>query len=321
MTLRAWQNWLRISKPRQRHTRRKLWTRSVEHLEMRCVPAINITGTSAVTVTLTGNENITITDDGTSLIVTNTDTSDEQTIGDIGTVTSLRITCSSSSSSNGNTIQLLIDGPSVGLSRVTVTGNGGPDLIDASQSSNLDVSLNGGSSNDTLIGGDGNDTLDGGSSGNDVLLGGSGDDSLVGGSGNDILSGEDGDDLMLGGSGNDSMSGGNDHDIVNGESGNDSLFGDAGNDYVYGGAGRDTVSGGDDSDIVKGQGGLDRILDSFDNATDELAAFRALDRDSGETYRGTDTSRAGLDSRDVFDYDDSEEFDTDFIPTADEFQI
>lgn len=319
MILRAWQHWLGNRKPRQGHTRRSFNSMPMEHLEMRCVPAINISGTSAVTVTLTGNENITITDDGTSLIVTNTDTSDEQTIGNIGTVTSLRITCSSSSSSNGNVIRILIDGSSVGLSRVTVTGNGGDDLIDASQSANLDVSLNGGSGNDTLIGGDGSDTLDG-SSGNDVLLGGSGDDSLVGGSGNDILSGEDGDDLMLGGSGNDSMSGGSDHDIVNGESGNDSLFGDSGNDYIYGGAGRDTVSGGDDSDIVKGQGGLDRILDSFENASDELAAFRALDRNSGETYRGTDTSRAGLDSRDVFDYDDSDEFDTEFIPTADEFQ-
>lgn len=323
MILRAWKTWLGGGNPRKGRVRQKMTSQSAERLEMRCLPSIDFVGstTTLIVVRITANENVTVEyDDSVSpaqIVVTDLDTSDEYR-RDAGSMSSLRITCSSSSSSRDNEIYFLINSSQApalvpltasGLPRVTLTGNGGDDYIDASQT-DLRVSLNGGSGNDTLIGGSFDDWFDGGS-GNDILWGGSGDDT------------------MLGGPGNDSMSGGDDQDVVNGQAGEDSLTGGDGNDYVYGGAGRDTVDGGDGIDIVKGQGGFDLIIGSYASAVAERNEFRLLrpnsnSPDNGDTFRGGTTGAANIDDRDRqtgdFDEDEEEVFDTSFIDDLD-FEI
>lgn len=70
------------------------------------------------------------------------------------------------------------------------------------EGANLQVTLETGSGNDTVIGGAKNDSLTGGA-GNDSLRGNNGNDYLDGGLGNDTLVGNSGNDTLVGGSGND----------------------------------------------------------------------------------------------------------------------
>lgn len=69
-------------------------------------------------------------------------------------------------------------------------------IVDADVDANITV--RGGSGDDTLIGGKGNDRL----------IGGSGDDVLIGREGDDSLSGDGGDDYLRGDGGTDSLDGG-----------------------------------------------------------------------------------------------------------------
>lgn len=321
MILRAWHHWLRTVQSQKSPARRRALSRGVESLEVRCLPTITVSGTATAPIlTASNGDDFVIAANGTNLTY-DLGSGPVAFGGAQGSVTSLRITCSSSSSSSGNNIDLNLNRASDGLSasfQVTVTGNGGADRIDAS-ATDFSVSLNGGSMNDTLIGGSGNDILDGstndddlsggdgndtlmGSSGNDTLDGGIGDDNLDGGSGADNLTGGAGDDLCLGGSENDTISGGDDNDIVNGQGGNDSVMGDDGNDYVYGGAGADYVDGGAGANVVKGQGGRDTVASgSWSGLVADLNNFRQLS--SSETFRGltADPSKANLDPRDAND--------------------
>ncbi len=79
----------------------------------------------------------------------------------------------------GETAQL------VGIEKAMFWGNGGPNRLDATNSS-IPVTLFGGGGNDTLTGSSQADGLDG-QAGNDLLIGGAGTDSFVGGAGNDTL--------------------------------------------------------------------------------------------------------------------------------------
>lgn len=99
------------------------------------------------------------------------------------------------------------------LSRCTITGTGGNDI------------LRGTSGEDVICARGGNDIVDGrgggdkirGSSGNDVLRGGSGNDLLTGGSGRDIFKGEAGRDRLVSRDGvrrNDVLDGGPGRDIA-----------------------------------------------------------------------------------------------------------
>ncbi len=279
---------------------------------MRCLPAVTVSGSATAPIlTVSNGDDFVISHDGTNLTY-DLGAGAVAFGGALGSVTSLRITCSSSSSSAGNNIQIALNRASDGLSgsfQVTVTANGGADLIDAS-GTDFFVSLNGGGSNDTLLGGSGNDFIDG-STGNDIIIGGDGNDNLIGGPGADNISGEAGDDLCQGGDSNDSISGGDGNDTINGMGGNDSLSGDGDDDEIYGGGGRDVLSGGDgDADFIKGQGGIDMIHDSWSNAVDELANFRSR-------YRST----ANLDPRDMSKYTGFDEIDTSFVRTKDDFVV
>ena len=83
---------------------------------------------------------------------------------------------------------------------LVVNGLGGNDTIDASALSagHINLMLNGGDGNDTLIGSDGNDLIIGGR-GNDVALLGKGDDTFVWnpGDGSDTVEGQAGTDTLL----------------------------------------------------------------------------------------------------------------------------
>ncbi|MBQ3444771.1 MAG: hypothetical protein IJG33_16185 [Selenomonadaceae bacterium] len=115
--------------------------------------------------------------------------------------------------------------------KVTINGGKGDDYISNNGSQ---VSIDGGTGNDSLSGGSGKDTLSGGD-GDDKLLGGTGNDSLSGGSGKDTLSGSTGDDKLLGGAGNDSLSGGDGADTFIYEAGD-------GKDIIYSFANNDTLT-------------------------------------------------------------------------------
>ena len=150
---------------------------------------------------------------------------------------------------------------------------------------NSNLSLAGGTGNDTLNGRSGNDLLAGGA-GNDILNGGGGQDTVLygaannrinlnsvsaqdtgegfdqltnienvyAGAGNDVLIGNSDDNLLCGEDGNDTLDGGG---------GNDSLLGGAGNDWLIGGGGFDRLSGGSGNDVfeVRKNSGHDLIID------------------------------------------------------------
>lgn len=101
----------------------------------------------------------------------------------------------------------------VSISRITMEGGDGDDVLEATNSVTLGVSLSGGAGNDTLTGSAGSDTLDGGA-GDDSLRGLGGSDSLIGGAGNDSMEGSAGNDTFSGGLGADTMKGGDGTDLV-----------------------------------------------------------------------------------------------------------
>jgi len=185
---------------------------------------------------------------------------------------------------------------------------GGDDFVDFSghgpggQSYAKQVTVRGGTGNDTIIGGSNNDILFG-DSGNDVVIGNAGGDTINGGDGDDIiygddtgadliggqdtLRGENGNDILYGGAKGDRLEGGNDNDTLHGGLGDDSLdggngddilygddangvggdklYGQAGNDRLYGIGGSDQLDGGAGDDIVDGGDGNDFLLGGTGN--------------------------------------------------------
>jgi Ca2+-binding RTX toxin-like protein len=89
-----------------------------------------------------------------------------------------------------------------------VNMNGGDDSFTASNglANLIQVIVDGGAGNDTIIGGDGNDRLSGGD-GNDLIVGGRGSDMLFGGAGNDtfVWNPGDGSDIVEGQGGFDTL--------------------------------------------------------------------------------------------------------------------
>jgi Ca2+-binding RTX toxin-like protein len=125
-----------------------------------------------------------------TVIVNGTETNDLITV--TGSTNEVNVT--------GLRASVKIIGGEPGLDRLVINGLDGDDTVDASgvQAGALELTLNGGPGNDTLIGGDGNDLLIGGQ-GNDVMFGGPGDDTFVWnpGDGSDIIEGEEGQDTLL----------------------------------------------------------------------------------------------------------------------------
>ena len=175
--------------------------------------------------------------------------------------------------------------------RFELTGDDGPNRIDAS-GVNFSVTLMGGGGNDTLLGGSKGDLLDGGDGIDrieqtvdleqvltDTLVTGRGADTLssieeavlIGGpqgtninaeafTGNVTLIGNGGNDTLIAGSGNDLLDGGDGNDKLFGLGGNDTADGAAGNDSVIGGNGNDVLLGGSGNDTIRGEAGDDTLL-------------------------------------------------------------
>ena len=101
---------------------------------------------------------------------------------------------------NGLAAQVTIAHAEGALDTLTINGLGGDDTIDASAlpANAINLVLNGGDGNDTIIGSAGNDTVIGGR-GTDVALMGKGDDTFVWnpGDGNDTVEGQAGNDTLL----------------------------------------------------------------------------------------------------------------------------
>ena len=100
---------------------------------------------------------------------------------------------------------------------LVVNGNGGDDTLDASAlpAGLIQLTVDGGAGNDTIIGGQGDDRLFGGD-GDDTITGGHGTDVMTGGAGDDVLvwNPGDGNDVLEGGDGIDTM-------LFNGSNGNE----------------------------------------------------------------------------------------------------
>jgi Ca2+-binding RTX toxin-like protein/type III secretion system FlhB-like substrate exporter len=130
-----------------------------------------------------------------------------------------------------------------------------------------------------------------GGTGNDTITGSAGDDNLYGGAGNDTISGVAGNDIITGGTGADTLDGGIGTDTasysasasavtvnlttnvntggdaasdslsgfenITGSAFNDTLTGDAGANVLTGGAGNDTLTGGAGADTLTGGSGTD----------------------------------------------------------------
>lgn len=111
-------------------------------------------------------------------------------------------------------------------------------------------------------------TIDGGT-GNDTIWSSSGDDTLIGGLG---------DDSLFGGAGNDTLDGGEGHDRLAGGIGNDTLYGGAGDDVLIGG------NDGDDSDLldfVEVPYSFDTSADNFTIDYDTTVTVSMVSADSG----------------------------------------
>jgi Ca2+-binding RTX toxin-like protein len=93
-----------------------------------------------------------------------------------------------------------VDGAEAANDLLVIRGLGGNDTIDASGlgAGHINLQIEGGTGDDTIIGSGGNDTIFGGS-GNDIVRGGAGDDTFVWnpGDGSDTLEGQTGTDTLL----------------------------------------------------------------------------------------------------------------------------
>jgi MYXO-CTERM domain-containing protein len=174
------------------------------------------------------------------------------------------------------------------LTRLTINGRGGNDVIDCSGATYVvtllggdgDDDLAGGTRADTLTGGPGDDTL-AGNGGNDKLTGSADADTMFGGDGNDtfVVQNNDGNDSVVGGGGTDTISYAaraagviagtlgaedaisDDTEIIRGGKGGDILDFSSGTlpHELYGGEGDDTVIGGAGADALYGQNGVDYV--------------------------------------------------------------
>jgi len=90
------------------------------------------------------------------------------------------------------------------------------------------------------------------SDGNDRIFGGNGSDQIRSGGGNDWIDAEAGNDTIDGGSGNDEIYGGDDKDWIKGGQGKDSLYGQAGQDTLISidAAFSDWADGGSGADFL-----------------------------------------------------------------------
>ena len=175
--------------------------------------------------------------------------------------------------------------------------NPAPFSIDIGTSENLVVNMNGG--NDTFSA-TGNLaaliqlTLDGGT-GNDTILGGNGDDVLLGGDGEDFLDGNQGNDVALMGAGNDvfQWDPGDGSDVVEGQVGTDQMiFNGSGANEIF-----EASANGGRVRFARNVGNI--TLDLNDVERIDLNALGGADTITVNDLSGTDAVDVRLDLRAV----------------------
>ncbi len=212
-------------------------------------------------------------------------------------------------------------GPTMeGIERAKLFGTTGNDNLSSYFSGQ--VTVYGGTGNDTLTGDGGTCELRG-EAGHDVLRGGGGNEGLFGDEGNDLLIPKEGNDVVDGGFGNDTVVATGDVDFTLSDSlltglGNDrltsienaslwawqrdhridasafsgstSLSGGAGNDVILGGMGNDLIDGGAGGDDLTANGGNDTLRggEGFDVLIEEANRDFQLSN-TRLTGLGTDT--------------------------------
>ena len=147
---------------------------------------------------------------------------------------------------------------------------------------NLAITADGGTGNDTLTGGPLDDFLRGGT-GTDTIYAGGGNDSAFGESGADRIYGGAGVDWITGGTGNDRIDGQGGGDHISGDNGNDTLYGGDGGDYLDGDFGADLLYGGNDDDWLHGSDGKDKVYGG--NGNDYLYAHPNASKEA-DLYSG-----------------------------------
>jgi Ca2+-binding RTX toxin-like protein len=188
---------------------------------------LNLTGTA-------GNDTISLTEHGQSVIAQINDLTKTYPIGSVG-----QADIAGLAGNDSITFDSTITFP------INAGGQGGNDTLIASNAAN--DTLSGGRGADSLVGGSGNNFISGGA-GNDTLVAGSGNDTLRGSGGNDSLNGRGGgNDYLAGGPGSDSLLG----TLVSG-SDMDTLIGGAGSDSL--------VAGPRDHLVLPGTGGDDTVV-------------------------------------------------------------
>ncbi len=140
--------------------------------------------------------------------------------------------------------------------QLVIRAGGGEDTIDVPAGTDVDLTLIGGSGDDTIVTRGGDDTVLG-MDGEDKIDAGGGADRVSGGAGADYLDGQGGDDVVTGGSGRDTLYGMGGDDVLSGGEGQDYLEGADGEDRLDGGAGDDIASGGKGDDTIRGGAGDD----------------------------------------------------------------
>nr|MBC8289851.1 hypothetical protein [Planctomycetota bacterium] len=199
------------------------------------------------------------------------------------------------------------------------TGGGLEIMVDAGDGQ--DTIIGSQSFDDSLFGGDGDDVINASLrfeiSGNQLVDGGDGNDTLHGGAGNDTINGRDGADeifgdnilgsatLPVGATGADVIAGGDGNDTVDGGRGDDSINGNQGEDSLLGGAGGDTINGDSGLDSIQGQAGDDSLLGGGSN--DALNGNEGNDTLLGNS--GNDTLLGGTGSDSMFGGDGDDALD------------
>ncbi|MFA6789572.1 MAG: calcium-binding protein, partial [Arcobacteraceae bacterium] len=188
---------------------------------------------------------------------------------------------------------------------------------------NIDTTVIGGTTTDTIFAQSGEDTLYG-NKGNDTIAPGLGDDTVDGGLGNDTISystlavsnagagvtvdliaqtatGSGNDTLIsieniIGSAFRDTLLGNNDVNIIHGGAGNDTIDAKAGNDTIFGEAGNDIIKSGFGNNTIDGGVGTNTV-DYSDLTSTNGVEVRLLSPDAvslGETW-GDATSTTGVD--------------------------
>ncbi len=296
-------------KPAPSPVRPRRWSQSIELLEQRTLLTVQVVQID--------NE-LLITSDASDTIAVQAATGSPALVEVVG---------------NGTVVPGLPDIDASTVTKITIIGDDGDNTIDLTAvtasvfSSNvLELIVEAGDGDDTILGSldlpttvqgdDGDDTITGGNAadvldggdGRDIINAGLGDDTVNGDDGADVINGESGNDVINGGASADTIDGGVGDDILNGDTGNDSITGDVGDDTINGGSNDDLLFGqdGDDSivggggndllegdigtDTLEGQDGRDTLLGQADN--DSLDGGRGADSVDGND--GDDTANGGL---------------------------